>query len=106
MFEWDPKLYMDEKVRKKPEKYKKMIQNKTLKRHCYVLTLPLNQKNCLDIYSSREFWFQYYHERRMRVVGIAATMEAAEELLCELVKDVYREYGEVDAESVHQFFGK
>ncbi len=106
MFEWSSKLYMDEKVRKKPKKYKRMIQQKMLKKRCYVLTLPLNAKNCLDIYSSREFWFRYYHEREMKVVGIAVSMESAKELLCELVQDVYREYQDVDAGCIRRFFGE
>lgn len=104
MFEWNTKLYMDETVRKKPEKYKRLISGKKLKRHCYVLTLPLNEENCLDIYSSREFWFRYYHKREMKVVGIAVSRESAEALLCEMVQDIYREYRDVDAGCVKRFF--
>lgn len=104
MFEWNSKLYMDEKVRKRPKKYKRMITEKELKQHCYVLTLPQNEKNCLDIYSSREFWFRYYHERKMEVVGIAASIKSAEELLCKMMRDIYMEYRDVDAEYVHKFF--
>ncbi|MBR1743478.1 MAG: hypothetical protein IJ733_16720 [Lachnospiraceae bacterium] len=104
MFEWNSKIYMDEKVGKNPVKYKRMLEQKKLVKHCYVLTLPLNEKNCLDIYSSREFWFQYYHERQMEVVGLAVSMESAEELLCRMAKDVYLKYGDVDAESMHRFF--
>ena len=104
MFEWNSKLYMDETVRKKPEKFKRLIQQKKLLCHCYVLTMPKNEKNCLDIYSSREFWFRYYHEREMKVVGIAASKESAEELLCEMVRDIYREYQDVDAGCVKRYF--
>ena len=73
-------------------------------KNCYVLTLPLNEKNCLDIYSSREFWFKYYHERDLKIVGIAASKDSAEELLCQMITDIYGTYQDVDANTVRRFF--
>lgn len=106
MFRWSAKLYMDECVSKNPRKYRKWVEEKTLTRHCYVLTLPRNERNCLELYSTREFWFQYYHEREIKIVGMAASKDSAEELLCQIMNDVYKEYGDVCAGRVHLFFEK
>lgn len=95
---------MDEKVKKRPERYRKIIDQKKFVRGCYCITTPINEQNCLDIYSSREFWFQYYQEQDIQIVGLAANRYGAEQILCELVQDVYHTYGEVNAKSVKRFF--
>ena len=38
---------MDEKVKTKPAKYRKMVEKKRGLRSCYCITLPMNEKNCM-----------------------------------------------------------
>ncbi len=104
MFEWSGKLYMDDKVRKNPAKYKKLAESGKLLRHCYLITLPMNEKNCMDIYSTREFWFQYYQKRTLKVIGIASSRDSAEELICEMVRDIYAVYRDIGKKEVSDYF--
>ena len=53
MFIWNPALYMDEKVKEEPKKFRRRLERRKLVKKCYCITLPINKQNCLDIYSSR-----------------------------------------------------
>lgn len=104
MFHWNTGIYMDDKVKKKPSRYRKILEKRKLVKSCYCITLPMNQENCLDMYSSRELWFQYYRNREMEIVGLAASQEGAEKLLCQIASDVAKLYGEVNAKRVREYF--
>lgn len=97
-------LYMDEKVKKKPEKYRRMIENRRSARKCYVITLPVYEKNSMEMYSSREFWFRHYRTVGLVIIGMAADRDSAEHLLCRIVQDVYSAYRMVDAGHIRAYF--
>lgn len=103
MFIWNPALYMDEKVKEEPKKFRRLERRKLVKK-CYCITLPINKQNCLDIYSSREFWFQYYRKRKIHIVGLAADQEGVEEILQKMVTDIIAKYGTFNAACVKDFF--
>lgn len=105
MFHWNAGIYMDEKVKKKPDRYRKMVERRKLVRSCYCITLPANEENCMDMYSSREFWFQYYRRQEIEIIGLAADRAGAEQLICQMTQDIIRDYGEMNAESVRAYFG-
>lgn len=105
MFHWNDRIYMDEKVKTKPAKYRKMVEKKRGLRSCYCITLPMNEKNCMDIYSTREFWFQYYRKQDVEIIGLAADRIGAEEILQQIMGDIYAYYGTVNAEVVKKYFG-
>lgn len=104
MFHWNAGIYMDEKVKKNPEKYRRRVEGKKLVRGCYCITLPINEKNCMDIYSSREFWFQYYRKQRLEIIGLAANRAGVEEILCQMTLDIVARFGEMNAETVRNYF--
>lgn len=104
MFHFHGKIYMDEKVKEKPGKYRKMVERRRGLRRCFVIALPVNEENSLEVYSSREFWFQYYRNIGLEIVGLAADRDGAETLLCQIVRDVYRTYQVVDAGHVKSYF--
>ena len=104
MFHWNAGLYMDEKVKKKPQKYRRLVKKKKLVQGCYCITLPVNEKNCMDIYSSREFWFRHYREQEIEIIGLAADREGAVGLLLQMAEDITREYGEINAQNVRTYF--
>ena len=104
MFDWSSRLYLDDKVKKNFSKYKKIVEQNKMVKHCYLLTLPFNDKNCMDIYSSRELWFQYYRKRQMTIIGVAATKDSAMDLVARIVTDVYEVYQDVGAQQVHEYF--
>lgn len=104
MFRWNAGIYMDDKVKQKPSRYRKILEKKKIVKNCYCITLPMNEANCLDMYSSRELWFQYYRTKTIEVVGLATDRESANMLLCRIVQDVAKKYDKVDAESVRAYF--
>lgn len=104
MFHWNAAIYFDDKVKKKPERYRRILEKKKIVKSCYCITLPENEVNCLDVYSSREFWFDYNRRRKLEVVGLAASREGAEELVSQIAKDVLQQYGELDARYVREYF--
>lgn len=104
MFHFHGKIYMDEKVKEKPGKYRKMVERRRGLRRCFVITLPVNSENSLEMYSSREFWFQHYRKMGLEIVGLAADRNGAESLLCRIALDVYRTYQVVDASHVKSYF--
>lgn len=103
MIYWNPLLYMDEKVQKKPAHYRKLFEKKGL-RSCYCIALPVNRQNSLEIYSSRTFWFRYQRQRGIQIVGLASSYNNAVELVEKIVRDVHRASGEIDAGKIHQYF--
>ena len=105
MFHWNAGLYMDEKVTKKPMRYRRLVEGRKIARSCYCITLPANGENCMDIYSSRQFWFQYYRGQKLEIIGLAADREGALQVICEMARDIIRDFGEMNAESVKAYFG-
>jgi len=96
---------MDDKVKKKPDRYRKLVEGrKKLARGCYCITLPANGENCMDIYSSRQFWFQYYREHDMEMIGLAADRAGLEQIICQMAQDIIRDFGEMNAASVKAYF--
>ncbi len=104
MFHWNAGIYMDDRVKKKPVKYRRMVEKRKLARACYCITLPVNETNCMEIYSSRELWFRYYQNRGLEIIGLASDEEGAQEILEKIASDVYREYGQVNAGCVKKYF--
>ena len=104
MLYWNKNLYMDDKVKKHPERFRKRIERRKLVTSCYCITIASNSSNCMDIYCSRDFWFQYYRTKDLEIIGLAATREGAEEILQKMVQDIFQKKGKVDFESVSEFF--
>jgi len=104
MFVWNKKMYMDEKVRKKPARYKRIAGGKKSFRQCFCITFPANSKNIMDIYSSRELWFKYRAACGIEIIGMASGMESAVQLVAEMAQDIYKEYGDISTSAVRKFF--
>lgn len=95
---------MDEKVKKKPDCYRRIVEGRKLARGCYCITLPANEENCMDIYSSRELWFCHYREQELEIIGLAANRAGARELVCRMAQDIIGAFGEMNAGSVKAYF--
>ena len=101
---WNLKIYMDDKVLKKPVKYRRMIERGKVLPACYCIALAANRENTLDIYSSREFWFKYQAETGIEIVGLASDYAGVLELLKKMVSDIISEKGEFNSETVSEYF--
>lgn len=101
---WNYKIYMDEKVSKKPIKYRRRIERGKVVPNCFCIALAANKKNTLDIYASGEFWFKYQAEAGIEIVGLAANRQGAIELLERIVSDIISEEGEFNSKTVSKYF--
>ncbi len=97
-------MYMDEKVRKNPARYKRIAGRKKSFRQCFCITFPANSKNIMDIYPSRELWFKYSTACGIEIIGMASGMEGAVQLVAEMAQDIYKEYGDISPVLVQKFF--
>ena len=101
---WNKKIYMDEKVLKKPIKYRRRIEKGKILPECFCIALPANKSNALDIYSSREFWFKYQACAGIEIVGLAADGQGTIKLLEQMVSDIINEKGEFNSKTVSEYF--
>lgn len=101
---WNKKIYMDEKVMKKPIKYRRKIEKGKILPECFCIALPANGLNALDIYSSREFWFKYQAYTGIEIVGLAADRQGVKELLEQMIYDIISEKGDFNSKTVSEYF--
>ena len=59
----------------------------------------------MDIYSSRELWFDYRRKQGLEVIGLAADKCGALELVERITRDILERFGEINSDRVHEFFG-
>jgi len=73
-----PRLYVSEGInREKLEKLKKNLSARPHKAKAYLLTLPGNASDQLDIYESKYLRRKYYDSHPLYVIGIAEDYERA-----------------------------
>lgn len=101
---WNHRIYMDEKVSKKPVKYRRRIEHGKIIPGCFCIALAANEQNSLDIYASGEFWFKYQAEAGIEIVGLAADRQGAIELVERMVSDIINEEGEFNSKTVLRYF--
>jgi len=98
------KIYKDYFVGDKAQKNKrKIIRNiKACKpqRNVYVLTLPLNKANVMDIYPAYVLLQGYYKRQDIKVIGIAIGRDEAYTLASQIIAKCYSESGNVRVENL------
>lgn len=85
---WYRKLYMTEKARKKRYKIIWKINHKAGMLNTYVITVPVNGSNQLEIINSSELLQKHYDCVTTYVVGIAIGYDEAVGLVEGIVRDV------------------
>lgn len=93
--EWYKNLYLGENAAKKHYKLFRRIRKKRLS-NAYVITLPSNEANILDIYSYNELLWKHYNNRNLFIVGLACGKDEAVELTRDIIQDVYSSTGAFD----------
>lgn len=93
MIKWSGKLYMDEKIKQDPDKWKQRLEEGRLSYSLFCIALASNEANLFDIMNCNELWFRYYRRNVIHIAGLAADKESAEELLQKIISDVYKETG-------------
>lgn len=90
MILWYRGLYMDEEVKKHPEKCKKRVsRRRPWKKSYYALLLAENPDNLFEIIDTRQLFFRRYHYLDMYVVGLAAHYSEAVVLLQQILEEIW-----------------
>lgn len=91
---WYNKLYLGENAMKRKRKIINNIRFNKPQLGVYVITLPTNDKNSLDIYPSNILLQKYYKKRELTIVGIAEGREESLMLVERIVMDCYNQTGQ------------
>ena len=90
MVNWYKNLYVGDTAKKKQKKWMRRIENKKAVPGVWLLTLPSNQQNNLDVIPA-----DLLLQPDVRIVGLAMSREEAFELVEAIALETYRETGEV-----------
>ena len=94
---WYERLYVGEKAQKDRYSIIQAVREEKSSGY-YILTLPSNKKNMLDIYPARTLKQPYYREQNLLILGIAADYQDAAILSATIIGDVYKKTGGYDVE--------
>lgn len=98
---WYDKLYMGSEAARKQFKLLRRISKKRLN-NAYLITLPANSENILDIYAYPELMQKHYDTKDLKVVGMACGKDEALTVTQDIIMDVYRKSGSVRIEDFIQ----
>lgn len=99
--DWYSELYFGEMAEKKKEKLIRMVESGKTPVNTYLLTLPADEKNQLEILPVRDM--RFWHEGRQcpMIVGLACGKQEAVLLVQRITEDVLRRTGGV---KLREFF--
>ena len=100
---WYRDLYVGESIRHKEKKIRWKIRHRAGMVSVYVLSVPEQSGNLLELIPSRELLQRGYPTGRLFIVGIAGNYEEAQEVAGHIISQVYRDTGDVD---VHAYFDR
>lgn len=96
---WYKELYIGKSIeQKRDEVISDIIDNKKLKKR-YLITLPANDKNMLDIITAKMGIIVSWRE--VFVIGVASTKQEAVDMVTEIISTVYRE---TNAFKIEEYF--
>ncbi len=90
---WYDDLYVSENIEKKTEKIKWKIEHNAGMLQVYVITLPVNSGNLLEIISTRELMQRHYPKKKLVVVGLAKGYEEAVTIAASIIVETMNEQG-------------
>lgn len=107
---WYKGLYMGDKARKAKYKILGRVVKKRLSFDTYLITLPSNPSNILDVYSANVLLQTHFKEKKVLkdiyVVGIAKGRMEALELVRDIIDEVYHNTGGFDISGYLKFGNK
>lgn len=86
---WCKKIYYGERALENQKELLKNLKRKKWSLGVYVITLPENDKNLLDIFETIQFEQPAFRKKKLTVVGIAIGKDEAFTLVQEIVQDVH-----------------
>lgn len=101
MLKWSHQLHIGEGVPKRKRRMKRRLEQGKLVLGVYLITEPSNQENLFDILDAKELLFPYNKRRTIVVYGLAKGKGEAEQMVTEMIEEVYRETGTLN---VREYF--
>ena len=89
-------LYLEDGLEKKKDKIIKKLEKNRLQFGVWLIALPENEKNQLEIVDSKNLIQKNYPKEKIFVVGLTRNYEDALELVEKIVQEVYDKTGECD----------
>lgn len=90
---WHKHLFIGEKVERKLWKIKWKIKHNAGQLNIYLLNIPFESQNQLEIIHSTMLLSKYYPKHLLYIVGIATSYEEALEILCDIANRTYQATG-------------
>lgn len=91
---WYNNLYVGENAKRRKHKIIMRVIRHKPQIGIYLITLPVNEANSLEIYPSYILLQKHYRKKEMMVVGISEGYEEALSVMQEIIMDCYRETGQ------------
>ncbi|MBD8941569.1 MAG: hypothetical protein EGR71_03380 [Clostridiales bacterium] len=91
---WYNNLYVGKKALKKKHKIITRAIRRKPQIGIYMITLPVNEANALEIYPSYVLLQKYYRKKKLTVVGISQGYDEALEVMQDILMDCYNETGQ------------
>lgn len=86
---WYRDLYVGEAAGSKLDKIKWKVQHYAGDLRIYLITMPTNEKNSLDIIHEAHLKQSYYKKRDIFIVGVALSYDEALQVVLRIAEDVY-----------------
>lgn len=86
---WYRDLYVGESAREKLDKIRWKVQHYAGDLRIYLITMPTNEDNSLDILHEAHLKQSYYKKKDIYVVGVALSYEEALQVVTNIVEEVY-----------------
>lgn len=90
---WCNKIYYGDRASENQKELLKNLKYKKWSLGVYVITLPENEHNLLDIFETIQFKQPSFRKKKLTVVGIAVGKDEAFALVQRIVQDVYEQTG-------------
>ena len=100
---WAENLYLSDKTAKKKERIIKKAELGVGMSKVYLITLASNEKNLLDIFHAAHLKQPAFYRQDLWVVGMAGSLEEAQELTLLMLTDIYEKTGGFDVRSYFVF---
>lgn len=90
---WYKNLYLGETIKKKASRIKWKVEHNAGQLSVYLLTLPCNKENLLEIIPAAELLQKAYPKKDLYVVGIESSYDDAAVMAAAIVQEVYDKTG-------------
>lgn len=93
---WYKNLYVGDSLKGKEKQMKSLISHDMVVPFGYVITLPANETNLMDVIEAKELRKKGYPKDSLSIIGLASDKGEALELVRRIIDEVYHETGQLN----------